>query len=60
MTPAAKITPIVAKIAQPWRREPTIRPKVAVRAAGMLRIMSTCRRFVKEVGFSSGWAELTL
>ena len=36
--------------AQPWRRLPTIRPNVAVRPAGMIRIRSSSKKFVIAVG----------
>jgi hypothetical protein len=35
-------------------------PKVKHSAAGMSRMASSWRKFDSGVGFSSGWAELTL
>ena len=54
------ITSIAAYSAQPWRRLPTMRPKVAVSAAGISRMNSTSTKFESPVGFSNGIAELTL
>ena len=51
---------IAAKIAQPCRRLPTMRPYVAVSPAGISRISSISRKFESPVGFSNGSAELTL
>ena len=42
-TPATNSTAIAEKIAQPWRRLPTIRPNVLVRAAG-IRMITALRR----------------
>ena len=51
---------IAAKIAQPCRRLPTIRPYVDVSAAGIARISSISTKLESHVGFSNGCAELTL
>ncbi len=59
-TLATSITAIAANRAQPWRRLPTIRPKVAVRAAGISRMNSSSTKFENAVGFSNGIEELTL
>ena len=54
------ITNIVAKIAIPWRREPTMRPYMKTSAAGMTSTSSISKKLVKPLGFSNGCAELTL
>ena len=51
---------IAAKIAQPWRLDPTIRPKTLVSDAGMIRIMNIRKKFVIVFEFSNGCAALTL
>ena len=58
--PTSSRTSIVTKIAQPWRADPTIRPKVAVSAAGIRRMKRTSTKFESAVGFSNGIDELTL
>ena len=58
--PPTIITAIAANSAQPWRRLPTMRPKVAVSAAGIRRMNSISTKFENAVGFSNGKAELTL
>ena len=58
--PTTKTAAIAAKIAQPWRRSPAMRPNVAVSANGMTRMRSFSSQFVSGVGFSNGWAELAL
>lgn len=59
-TPTMNRLPIAARIAQPWRGLPTMRPKTLVRAAPMAKIDTIWIRFDKASGFSNGWAELTL
>ena len=54
------ITSIATYSAQPWRRLPTMRPKVAVSAAGISRMNSSSTKFEKLVPFSNGKALLTL
>ncbi len=51
---------IEASTAQPWRRSPTIAPKVKHSAAGMRKIDSICTKLASGVGFSYGCAELAL
>ena len=54
-------TSIAAKIAQPWRRLPTMRPKVArQRRRDQQDRSSISTKFESAVGFSNGIAELTL
>ncbi len=60
MTPARKTIAIAAKIAAPWRREPTIRPYVAVSETGITRMRNSSTKFEIAFGFSNGIAELTL
>jgi len=60
MVSAAKSSAIATKMAHPCRSSLTIRPKVKQRAAGMSRIASSSSRLLRGVGFSRGWAELTL
>ncbi len=57
---AAQNRPITATIAWPWRRSPTIRPKVRGSAKGINSSRKTSSRLLKPVGFSNGWAELAL
>ena len=59
-TPIANIANMAAKIAQPCLAEPTIRPNMNVRAAGIRRIDSISRKFERAVGFSKGTAEFEL
>ena len=54
------ITAMAAYSAQPWRRLPTIRPKVAVSAAGISRMNRTSTKLESVVAFSNGKALLTL
>lgn len=56
----SQMTPIVARIAYPCLSEPTMRPKVRVRANGMTRIRKISKRLESPLGFSKGWAELAL
>jgi hypothetical protein len=58
--PPTNITSIAAYRAQPWRRRPTMRPNVAVNAAGISSINRISTKFEIPVGFSNGWAELAL
>ena len=58
--PTDRTTTMTASSAQPWRALPAIRPKVFVRANGMIRMSSISTQFVIVVGFSNGWAELAL
>ena len=51
---------IAPKTIQPWRRLPTMRPYIAVRPAGMIRIASISTKLENHVGFSYGIAEFTL
>ncbi len=51
---------IAARMAMPWRRLPTISPKVKHSAAGIARMASICRKFDSGVAFSKGCAELAL
>ncbi|KAG1278016.1 hypothetical protein G6F64_014679 [Rhizopus arrhizus] len=44
----------------PWRRLPTISPKVKHSAAGIARIARISRKFARGVAFSNGCAELAL
>ena len=53
-------TNIAAKIAQPCRWFPTIRPNAYVRANGISSSASIWTRFVNPEGFSNGCAELAL
>jgi hypothetical protein len=59
-TPTTSSRSIATYSAQPWRRLPTMRPNVAVRPAGMIRMSSISNAFVIPLGFSNGIAELTL
>jgi hypothetical protein len=59
-TAATKSVIIAPKTIQPWRRLSTMRPYVAVRLAGMMRMASISTKLESHVGFSYGWAELTL
>ena len=49
---ATKTIVIAARMAQPWRESPTMRPKVMHSAAEMSRIESISRKFESGVGFS--------
>ena len=51
---------ITASTAPPWRRSRTMRPKAHAIAKGITSIRKTAKRLVNGVGFSNGWAELTL
>ena len=51
---------ITERTAMPWRRSPTMMPKAHAIAKGMTRIRKISNRLVRGVGFSNGWAELTL
>ena len=54
------MTPIAATIASPWRLSPTMRPKTRGRENGISPSRKISSQFVQAVGFSNGWAELTL
>ena len=56
----SQITVMAASRAQPCLRSPTIWPNVMQEAAGIRRIARHSRKFASGVGFSYGWAELTL
>ena len=51
---------IAARIAQPWRGSPTMRPKTRHSAAGSSSIEIIRAKFVAGVGFSKGCAEFAL
>ena len=51
---------MAAKMAQPCRWSPAMRPNVYVRLKGMMRMASISSQLVRPVGFSKGWAELAL
>jgi hypothetical protein len=51
---------MVARIAQPWRWLPTMRPKTLVSAAPIAKIDTIWMRLEMASGFSKGWAELAL
>ena len=51
---------MAAKIAQPWRWSPTMRPKTLVSAALIEKISTISTKLVIAFGFSNGWAELAL
>ncbi len=53
-------TPITARIAQPWRWLPTMRPNTLVSAAPIAKIEIICTKFDSAVGFSNGCAALAL
>src|SRR5882724_10633286 len=53
-------TPITARIAQPWRWLPTMRPNTLVSAAPSAKIEIICTKFDSAVGFSNGCAALAL
>ena len=53
-------TPIAARIAQPWRWSPTMRPNTLVRPAPIAKIETICTKFESAVGFSNGCAALAL
>ena len=59
-TAITNITVIAARIAMPWRRSPTMRPKVKHSAAGIRKMDSICTKLASGVGFSYGWAEFAL
>ena len=44
----------------PWRRSLTISPNAQAIAKGISRIRKISKMLVNAVGFSNGWAELTL
>ncbi len=48
------------RMAQPWRWSPTMRPKTLVRAAPSAKIEIIWTKLHSAVGFSNGWAALTL
>src|SRR6516165_9801294 len=52
--PAKNSTPITARIAQPWRWLPTMRPNTLVSAAPSTKIEIICTKFDNAVGFSKG------
>ena len=56
----ANSTPIAPSTARPWRRLPSIVPRVRVRRTGISRIRKISSRLVKPLGFSNGCAELAL
>ena len=49
---------MIAKIAQPWRWLPTMRPNMLVSAAPIEKISTIWIRLVSALGFSNGCAEL--
>ena len=51
---------MTAKIAQPWRWSPTMRPNTLVSAAPIEKISTIWTRLVSAFGFSNGCAELAL
>ena len=51
---------MAAKIAQPWRSSPTMRPNTLVSAAPKAKIDTISTRLVSALGFSNGCAELAL
>ena len=51
---------MVAKIAQPWRWLPTMRPKTLVSAAPSAKIETIWMKLEMASGFSNGCAELAL
>ena len=59
-TPIAKTANIAAKTIQAWRRASTIFPNMNTCAAGISRIASISRKFVRPFGFSNGTAEFEL
>ena len=59
-TPIANIANIAPKIGQAWRLAFTMRPNMNTCAAGISRIASISRKFVKPVGFSNGTDEFEL
>ena len=60
MTPAMNSTPMTARMAQPWRWLPTMRPNTLVSAAPSAKIEMICTKFDSAVGFSNGCAALAL
>ena len=59
-TPARNSTPIAARIAQPWRVFPIMRPKTLVSAAPIAKIETIWTKFESAFGFSNGCAALAL
>ena len=55
-----QMTNMIANTARPWRLSFTMRPKVKASANGMMRIAQVSTKLLNGVGFSNGWAELTL
>ena len=53
-------TPMTARMAQPWRWLPTMRPNTLVSAAPIAKIEIICTKFDSAVGFSNGCAALAL
>ena len=51
---------IAASTAYPWRRSPTIVPKVRVSATGISSSRKFSSRLLSAFGFSKGCAELAL
>src|SRR5439155_22098632 len=58
--PAMNSTAMTARMAQPWRWLPTMRPNTLVRAAPMAKIEIICTKFDSAVGFSNGCEALAL
>ena len=52
--------PMTARMAQPWRWFPTMRPNTLVSEAPMAKIEIICTKFDSAVGFSNGCAALAL
>ena len=59
-TPMANTANMAAKTAYPCFRAPTSFPNMKTRPAGISRIESISRMFVKPLGFSKGTAEFEL
>src|ERR1019366_5507070 len=53
-------TPMIPRIAQPWRWLPTMRPNTLVSAAPSAKIEIIWMKFDSAVGFSNGCAALAL
>ena len=49
---------MVIRIARPWRKSPTARPKASTEATGMSSSVQIWMMFVQALGFSNGCAEL--
>ncbi len=60
VTPIANTANIAASTIQACLRAATIFPNMNTCAAGISRIESTSRKFVRAVGFSNGTAEFEL